>query len=163
MVWIYVNQSIKSIEKWILTTDLPTLRLNYQLMALHVETENSSSYILRNGKLSFRKSKNINGMPRKFRISWWSVLVPEATLQPLRLWNKITFTKALSQKRCFFKIYKFKRNELTENPKTLLESSSRFAVFEVLFTFRRSQRGLYRWSQKISTTIFFVICLLNMH
>ena len=36
MVWIYVNQSIKSIEKWILTTDLPTLRLNYQLMAARI-------------------------------------------------------------------------------------------------------------------------------
>ena len=134
-------------------------KLSALATALHVETENSRSYILRNGKLSFRKSKNITGMPIKFRISWWSVSVPEATLQPLRLWNKITFTKALSQKRSFSKSYKFKRNELTENPKTLLESSSHFAVFEVLFTFRSSQRSLYRWSQKISTTIFFCYLL----
>ena len=55
--------------------------------------------------------------------------VPEATEEPLRPEIDIKSTKALPQKGCNFKSYKSKRNELTENPKTSLESSHRFAVF----------------------------------
>ena len=90
---------------------------------LHVYFENFGSYILRNEKLYFSKSKDINGKPRIFRIKWWCVSIPEATEEPLRPEIDITSTKALPQKGCNFKNYKSERNELTENPKTLLESS----------------------------------------
>ena len=90
---------------------------------LHVYFEKSRSYILQNGKWSLRKSKNIIGKPRKFRITWWWVTFPEVTKQPLRPEIDIALTKALSQKRWNLKSSNSNRNELTENPKTSLESS----------------------------------------
>ena len=99
-------------------------------MALHVYFEHSRSYILWNRILDLRKSKNIIGKPRKFWIIWWWITVPEEI--------DMALTKALSQKRWNFKSSNLNRNELTENPKTSLESSQHFAVFQVWITFRKS-------------------------